>query len=264
MRRGKSSGFTLIELLVVIAIIAILAAILFPVFAQARESARTSSCLSNMKQLGLAWVMYSQDYDETFPLSRSVGYPDPEGDDCRPRRLGYPDARYAGPTKVTWKTSTLPYIKNIQLFRCPSNPNNDQFSEDGNFDIKISYGNNGAIQWGWNPLRLAAINRPAEYAMLLESTWTCADLGDWVFRIDNPPACQWGKGFYQHRGRGGVHNWAFFDGHAKAHKIVTMGARIGVRGEGYNMMGREDNGIGGSQTQEIDWDQSDNICDFYK
>jgi prepilin-type N-terminal cleavage/methylation domain-containing protein/prepilin-type processing-associated H-X9-DG protein len=66
-QRGKRSGFTLIELLVVIAIIAILAAILFPVFAQAREKARASSCLSNQKQVSLAFSMYAQDYDETYP-----------------------------------------------------------------------------------------------------------------------------------------------------------------------------------------------------
>ena len=66
MQRGKHSAFTLIELLVVIAIIAILAAILFPVFAQARESARMASCLSNMKQMGTAMTMYAQDYDEMF------------------------------------------------------------------------------------------------------------------------------------------------------------------------------------------------------
>jgi prepilin-type N-terminal cleavage/methylation domain-containing protein len=64
---GKSAGFTLIELLVVIAIIATLAAILFPVFAQAREQARSISCLSNMKQIGLSIKMYAQDYDEQFP-----------------------------------------------------------------------------------------------------------------------------------------------------------------------------------------------------
>src|SRR5450432_3744586 len=72
-RRRK--GFTLIELLVVIAIIAILAAILFPVFAQARESARKTSCLSNQKQIGLGFLMYTQDYDSAFPSTRhgSVG-----------------------------------------------------------------------------------------------------------------------------------------------------------------------------------------------
>ena len=67
--RMRASGFTLIELLVVIAIIAILAAILFPVFAQAREAARKSSCQSNLKQIANGVMMYSQDYDETMPLS---------------------------------------------------------------------------------------------------------------------------------------------------------------------------------------------------
>ena len=67
MRRRRAPGFTLIELLVVIAIIAILAAILFPVFAQARESARQSTCLSNIKQIGISMAMYIQDYDGTYP-----------------------------------------------------------------------------------------------------------------------------------------------------------------------------------------------------
>src|SRR2546425_11510499 len=66
-------GFTLIELLVVIAIVAILAAFLFPVFAQARDKARAASCLSNLKQIGSAWMMYTQDYDELFPVSKPGG-----------------------------------------------------------------------------------------------------------------------------------------------------------------------------------------------
>src|SRR6476619_4393524 len=69
----RHGGFTLIELLVVIAIIAILAAILFPVFAQAREQARAVSCLSNTKQIGLSVIMYSQDYDEEFPIGNTTG-----------------------------------------------------------------------------------------------------------------------------------------------------------------------------------------------
>ena len=67
-------AFTLIELLVVIAIIAILAAILFPVFAQAREKARQTSCLSNLKQIGLGLMMYTQDYDETYPMNLFLGF----------------------------------------------------------------------------------------------------------------------------------------------------------------------------------------------
>ena len=102
------SGFTLIELLVVIAIIAILSAILFPVFAQAREKARQTSCLSNMKQIGLALMQYSQDYDELYPLATNEINPD-------------------DPTKapvymydITWVRTIQPYIKNTQVFVCPS------------------------------------------------------------------------------------------------------------------------------------------------
>ncbi|MGQ9731394.1 MAG: DUF1559 family PulG-like putative transporter [Candidatus Zipacnadales bacterium] len=91
MRRG----FTLIELLVVIAIIAILAAILFPVFARAREKARQTSCLNNLKQIGLGALMYSSDYDEILPVGDRVN-------------------------SVWWYDIIQPYIKNTQIYRCPS------------------------------------------------------------------------------------------------------------------------------------------------
>jgi len=95
--RKTRSGFTLIELLVVIAIIAILAAILFPVFARAREKARETSCSSQLRQLGLALHMYAQDYDEMFPFDAYIGNPHP-----------------------MLVTGLYPYVKNRNLFYCPS------------------------------------------------------------------------------------------------------------------------------------------------
>jgi prepilin-type N-terminal cleavage/methylation domain-containing protein/prepilin-type processing-associated H-X9-DG protein len=97
--------FTLIELLVVIAIIAILAAILFPVFARAREQARKSACLSNLKQISTATLLYAQDYDETFPNANWIG---PEA---------FPPNWYFGESA---KTLLQPYVKNQRVFVCPS------------------------------------------------------------------------------------------------------------------------------------------------
>ena len=104
------SAFTLIELLVVIAIIAILAAILFPVFARARENARRSSCMSNMKQLGLGVLQYTQDYDEKYPSGTN------------------------GTRGRGWAGQIFPYVKSAQIYVCPSDtkPNNT-------FNPQISY-----------------------------------------------------------------------------------------------------------------------------
>src|SRR3989442_5192337 len=118
MRRRHNQAFTLIELLVYIAIIAILAAILFPVFAQAREKARAISCVSNEKQISLGILMYVQDYDETFPKyyycmrpgCAAVAPTDP------PFSPGVPAAT------IGWNEAIYPYVKNIQLFRCPDSP----------------------------------------------------------------------------------------------------------------------------------------------
>lgn len=119
----KKSGFTLIELLVVIAIIAILAAILFPVFAKARENARKTACVSNIKQLGTAWMMYVQDYDEKFPPNNSPNLANPEYTvqapgpfpckPCRPKRI-------SDGTPYDATVFAMPYIKNTDLFKCPS------------------------------------------------------------------------------------------------------------------------------------------------
>ena len=99
-------GFTLIELLVVIAIIAILAAILFPVFARAREKARQTSCLSNLKQIGLSLLMYTQDYDEVLP---------PSGQYVTPDILFDPNVG-----RMYWFLLVYPYVNNANVFSCPS------------------------------------------------------------------------------------------------------------------------------------------------
>ena len=103
----KKKGFTLIELLVVIAIIAILAAILFPVFARAREKARQTSCLSNMKQIGLAAEMYVQDYDACYPMNIYT----------------------PGTVVVMFYQAMMPYMKNSQMLECPSEKSRIRMSE---------------------------------------------------------------------------------------------------------------------------------------
>ncbi len=117
MSRRKIKGFTLIELLVVIAIIAILAAILFPVFAQAREQARKTSCVSNLRQLATCITMYEQDYDETAPLI-----------------LGYDGANFN-----IWQKLVQPYAKNYQIVICPDSPYKKS-DPTAAFDYWLSYG----------------------------------------------------------------------------------------------------------------------------
>ena len=114
MQFRKTHGFTLIELLVVIAIIAILAAILFPVFAQAREKARSASCLSNEKQLSLAVTMYVQDNDETFPNGPVTCFSSSWGGETTETFCYNPGGQATG-----WAGSVMPYIKSIGVFKCP-------------------------------------------------------------------------------------------------------------------------------------------------
>ncbi len=143
--RGRRSGFTLIELLVVIAIIAILAAILFPVFAKAREKARQISCASNEKQLGLGILQYVQDNDEFYPNGGYVGLSSSPG---------------AG-----WATQVYPYTKSTQLYTCPDDP--------GAGGPIISYGINMDLAGGGSgspgsALTLASTNAPASTVLLTE------------------------------------------------------------------------------------------------
>lgn len=139
------NGFTLIELLVVIAIIAILAAILFPVFARAREKARQASCLSNAKQQGLAMMMYVQDYDEVLPLywwGEDVGY---------------------------WLTVLQPYIKNWNIFVCPSATS--LRAPGPGWEGSGGYGYNYYYCGGWvghGPYALSEFEEPANTVLIGE------------------------------------------------------------------------------------------------
>ena len=145
VRRNISfvSAFTLIELLVVIAIIAILAAILFPVFAQARAKARQTSCLSNGRQIGTAFLMYTQDFDENLPLTT---YPLPSN---------------------SWTSQAQPYIKSQQLFRCPSD---DSDNWDAATSPRLSSYFLNAYMAGSGPYgNLAAIKSPASVIYVAES-----------------------------------------------------------------------------------------------
>ncbi|MCD6359313.1 MAG: DUF1559 domain-containing protein [Armatimonadetes bacterium] len=161
MRRG----FTLIELLVVIAIIAILAAILFPVFARAREKARQANCSSNLKQIGLAFAMYAQDYDEVYLHGRDMNYASTGGWGAHADVDDYDD----------WPVFLYPYIKNAQIFQCPSS------NKDNALPIENNYG------WNYDALcgtSMARFDMPAEtfmafdchYAFVISSSNTMANL----------------------------------------------------------------------------------------
>ncbi|MFP3903196.1 MAG: DUF1559 domain-containing protein [Armatimonadota bacterium] len=189
MRRG----FTLIELLVVIAIIAILAAILFPVFARAREKARQSSCLSNVKQIGLAYMQYAQDYDETYCVWRNnMGTPKPNtGDD------------------VYWYQAIYPYVKNSQVYVCPSRA--DRSVGYGQNCDHMGYGSSGSTG---APVKLADVDYPAQTILFAENTSACFYCPHrW---IDNPGSYQ---SLYDNYVQAAVHNEGgnigFCDGHAK-------------------------------------------------
>lgn len=173
-RKSRLQGFTLIELLVVIAIIAILAAILFPVFAQARERGRQVSCTSNARQIGQAFQMYLQDYDE-----------------------GFPQLYYTGPAKQTvpdnfglfrWPWLVTPYVRSFGLFFCPSDRNAPNLRDEKNPEFGYNFGL--VPSWGYNahylspgedpflpdhpefaPVPLAKLTAPAETTLLVESVW---------------------------------------------------------------------------------------------
>lgn len=240
-------GFTLIELLVVIAIIAILAAILFPVFAQAREKARQTACLSNCKQAGIAAMMYAQDYDELLP---HTGWQGPCTD---PATMKNGDAYFSG--VYSFPLASHPYIKNLDIWKCPSDSDHGGFNKQnsvcyekqligmglpgayagmsavpnglrkvfplsyaGNYYLCKSYTGKGNA---FDMYSLASIARPA-------NVFYISDVGSLISANGNAFAgwyiapgygngttdMRWRKGKRHADGR----NWVFADGHAKWYK----------------------------------------------
>jgi prepilin-type N-terminal cleavage/methylation domain-containing protein/prepilin-type processing-associated H-X9-DG protein len=240
-------AFTLIELLVVIAIIAILAAILFPVFAQARERARAISCVSNLKQIGLGLMMYVQDYDETFP----VAFP------------ANPPINGGGQAVTPLESLLEPYTKNTDMWKCPSvqrtatngyglgnfwdgkfntNAKTRTYSSVGQLRTAETQPNNdrntGMSDWGGNPVALAAMDAPAETIEVVDinsgdvnygspwgSLFTGCDTWKLAGRLEGKPgqpatvlsSC---AGEYARtdntKGHMDLGNYVFADGHVKA------------------------------------------------
>jgi len=222
-------GFTLIELLVVIAIIAILAAILFPVFAQAREKARQTSCTSNLKQIGLAFRMYIQDYDERTPQSAPLAGADTYGQQGRSGQ----NFSYNG-----WISNALiPYTKNQAIYACPSvqntafydpwnggkvgGPSDTNSNDDGNQATRgqssnsVSYAFNYASDYG---IKESLLTAPANGILMCDSGTAWWDCGynsscgiklnrDWQWHLQgNKKLTEW------HTGK---NNNLFADGHVK-------------------------------------------------
>ncbi len=217
------SAFTLIELLVVIAIIAILAAILFPVFAQAREKARATSCLSNCRQTGLAVQMYVQDNDERFPFGHMHDMDVDEHGDA-----------------PSWLDTVLPYIKSKPLYRCPSD--SSPLWNAGDEPRETSYGINAYFTPNHEPyfgIALGQISSPSECILVTE----LADARD----EDHFMPMLWGnpskesdpeeqedewdldkgepKSVAIRRHQGGA-NYVFTDGHAKAHHFAQTWQQV--------------------------------------
>ena len=162
----KKRAFTLIELLVVIAIIAILAAILFPVFVRARENARRAACQSNMKQIGLAFVQYTQDFDEKYPLRYFPTW-EPGGLNSPPRSSG-----------LGWGSQVYPYVKSRQVFTCPSDP-----TQSGVAGLTpVSYGYNHNLPFSYNgsvPMNaVSQMNQTARTVLAFEMAFQVADVSN--------------------------------------------------------------------------------------
>lgn len=213
---GGRRGFTLVELLVVLAILAVLVAILFPVFAQARERARMSACSSNLRQIGHGMTMYLQDYDETYPYSRFHG----ALFIAQERRID------------CWRNRLQPYVRSVDVFGCPSNPRSRGVPGDPKTNAEgwelvpeqrmpISYNLSQCISTHRPadspgvppPLRAAQIARPARTLLIAESRSRVSDIGaGWL----------WGfcDSIHVHP-LGGQANFVYCDGHVQSQRWLN-------------------------------------------
>jgi prepilin-type N-terminal cleavage/methylation domain-containing protein/prepilin-type processing-associated H-X9-DG protein len=237
-------GFTLIELLVVIAIIAILASILFPVFGRARENARRTSCMSNMKQLGLGLAMYTQDYDNFYPMSIS------------------------GPTSpyFSWRQVIQPYIKSTQAMQCPSNPNKDTITHQANGPYPqtfVSYAANAStvntvaedrrsdglgVIGNTSPVAESLILAPSQCIAVVESTARNSTFDirqPTIFGVETSPSTGTGSDGHLFSGHLSTANFLYADGHVKSQQPLRTMNRTPTE-TGVNQWTRDNSPFNGS------------------
>jgi prepilin-type N-terminal cleavage/methylation domain-containing protein/prepilin-type processing-associated H-X9-DG protein len=223
---SRNRGFTLIELLVVIAIIAILAAILFPVFARARENARRASCQSNLKQIALGVFQYTQDYDEKYPkviVNGGSGSP--------------PSGTTSTPTNpYGWADALQPYLKSTQIFQCPSETGAPTAAISGNFSGQTDPTATQYTDYWYNSQLSTASQASIESVSLTVMNGDgTGDRSYYYYDGCNAnggttvSTCDTTVGYIQ--GLGSAHgrhldggNYAFADGHVKWLKGNTLGA----------------------------------------